>query len=300
MAGLRERIAAGEILVADGAMGTMLFAKGIAPGSCPEAVNLDRPELLREIASEYLAAGADIIQTNTFGGSPLKLAMYGLENRAEEINRAAVEAVRAAVGNRVFVSGSCGPSGKILKPFGDTEPEAVYESFRTQMKCLTETGVDVVCIETMTDITEATLAIKAARSVSPTIPVMATMTFDKIPRGFYTIMGVSIKQAAAELEKAGANIIGSNCGHGIETMLEVAREFKAVSRLPMIIQSNAGLPELVDGKPVYRETPQFMADKARQLAEMGVSIIGGCCGTTPAHIAAIRTMVDEYKHGISR
>ncbi|NMC44712.1 MAG: hypothetical protein GYA46_12405, partial [candidate division Zixibacteria bacterium] len=185
MAGLRERIAAGEILVADGAMGTMLFAKGIAPGSCPEAVNLDRPELLREIASEYLAAGADIIQTNTFGGSPLKLAMYGLENRAEEINRAAVEAVRAAVGNRVFVSGSCGPSGKILKPFGDTEPEAVYESFRTQMKCLTETGVDVVCIETMTDITEATLAIKAARSVSPTIPVMATMTFDKIPRGFY-------------------------------------------------------------------------------------------------------------------
>lgn len=299
MADLMERIAAGEILVADGAMGTMLFAKGIAPGSCPEVVNLDRPELLQQIASEYLAAGADIIQTNTFGGSPLKLAMYGLDGRTEEINRAAVEAVRAAVGNRAFVSGSCGPSGKILKPFGDTEPEAVYESFRTQMKRLIEAGVDVVCIETMTDITEATLAIKAARSVSPAIPVMATMTFDKIPRGFYTIMGVSIKQAAAELEKAKANIIGSNCGHGIETMLEVAREFKAVSRLPIIIQSNAGLPELVDGKPVYRETPEYMANKMRQLAEMGISIIGGCCGTTPAHIAAIRTMVDEYKHGIS-
>jgi 5-methyltetrahydrofolate--homocysteine methyltransferase len=294
MADLVERIAAGEILVADGAMGTMLFAKGITPGSCPEAINLSRPELLREIASEYLAAGADIIQTNTFGGSPLKLAMYGLDGRTEEINRTAVEAVRAAVGNRAYISGSCGPSGKILKPFGDTEPEAIFESFRAQMRYLVGAGIDILCIETMTDITEATLAVKAARSVSPVIPIMATMTFDKIPRGFYTIMGVSIKQAAAELEKAGADIIGSNCGHGIETMLEVAREFKAVSRLPIIIQSNAGLPELVNGKPVYRETPEFMADKALQLAEMGVAVIGGCCGTTPAHIAAIRKMVDAF------
>ncbi len=293
MASLLERIAAGEILVADGAMGTMLFKKGISPGSCPEAVNLDRPDLLREIAAEYLAAGAEIIQTNTFGGSPLKLAMYGLDDRTEDINRAAAGAVQSVVDRRAYVSGSCGPSGKILKPYGDTSPEAVYESFYRQLKCLIETGVDLLCIETMTDLTEATLAVRAARAISPDIPVMATMTFDKIPKGFFTIMGVGIRQAAAELEKAGADLIGSNCGHGIETMLEVAREFKTASRLPLIIQSNAGLPELINGRPEYRETPEFMAEKARQLAEMGVSIIGGCCGTTPEHIAAIRRVVNQ-------
>ncbi|MDD4051430.1 MAG: homocysteine S-methyltransferase family protein [candidate division Zixibacteria bacterium] len=292
---LLERIAAGEILVADGAMGTMLFRKGIAPGSCPELVNVSRPELLREIASEYLAAGAGIIQTNTFGGSPLKLAMYGLDGRTEEINRAAVVAVRSVVGGRAYVSGSCGPSGKILKPYGDTSPEAIYDSFLRQITCLAEAGIDVLCIETMTDISEATLAIRAAKAVSPSLPVMATMTFDKTPRGFFTIMGVDIRQAAADLANAGADVVGSNCGHGIETMLEVARQFKAASRLPLIIQSNAGLPELVDGRAEYRETPEFMAEKARQLIELDVSIIGGCCGTTPEHIAAIRSMVDRIK-----
>jgi 5-methyltetrahydrofolate--homocysteine methyltransferase len=295
MKGLLERIGAGETLVADGAMGTMLFRKGIPPGSCPELVNISRPELLREIASEYLAAGAQIIQTNTFGGSPLKLAMYGLDSRTEEINRNAVEAVRSVVCSRAYVSGSCGPSGKILKAYGDTSPEAIYDSFLRQMNCLVEAGIDVLCIETMTDISEATLAIRAAKAASPSLPVMATMTFDKTPRGFFTIMGVGIGEAAAGLENAGADIIGSNCGHGIETMLEVARQFKAVSRLPLIIQSNAGLPELVDGRPEYRETPEFMAEKARQLVDMGVSIIGGCCGTTPEHIAAIRSMVDRFK-----
>ncbi len=288
-----DRIRAGEILVGDGAMGTLLFAKGIPTQSCPEAINLTRPELLREIAAEYLAAGADIIETNTFGGSPLKLAMYHLEDRTDEINQAAVAAVRDAVGTRAFVSGSCGPCGRLLAPYGDTSPDLVYDSFRRQVQSLVDAGIDILCVETMTDIAEAVLAISAARAIAPSLPIMATMTFDATPRGFFTIMGVTISKAAQELEKAGADIIGSNCGHGIEIMLDVAREFAKCSRLPLIIQSNAGLPEFIDGQPVYRETPEFMAEKATQLLDLGVLIIGGCCGTTPAHIAAIRKMVDS-------
>jgi methionine synthase I (cobalamin-dependent) len=172
----------------------------------------------------------------------------------------------------------------------------VYESALKQIRALTEAGVDVLCIETMTDISEATLNIKAARAVAPSIPIMATMTFDLTPKGFFTIMGVTIEKAAKELEKAGANIVGANCGHGIEMMVKIAREFLTHSRLPIMIQSNAGLPEMEDGKPVYRETPDFMADHARILSEIGVSIVGGCCGTTPDHISAIRKIIDSLRN----
>jgi 5-methyltetrahydrofolate--homocysteine methyltransferase len=290
---LLDRIRKGETIVADGAMGTMLFQKGLSQNECPESFNLTHPEILEEIAADYQKAGAEIIQTNTFGGSPLKLQRYSLDDKTEKINRRAVEIVRKAVGEKAYISGSCGPSGRILIPYGDTAPEQIYESSLRQMRALIEAGVDIICIETMTDITEAMLNIKAAKTVSPTIPVMATMTFDRTPKGFFTIMGVTIEKAAQELEKAGADIIGSNCGHGLEMMIKIGLEFKALSNLPLIIQSNAGLPEMVDGEAVYGETPEFVADKARELISAGVSIIGGCCGTTPEHIAAIRKMVDS-------
>jgi 5-methyltetrahydrofolate--homocysteine methyltransferase len=248
---------------------------------------------LEEIARLYLDAGADIVQTNTFGGSPLKLAMYGLDDQAEEINRIAVAAGRKVAGNRTYVSGPCGPSGKMLKPYGDTDPDDMYDSFRRQMGALIDAGVDVICVETMVDLQEATLAIQAAKDVSATTPVMATMTFDSTPKGFHTIMGVGIEKAAAGLQEAGADIIGSNCGNGIENMIKIARGFRQCSELPLIIQSNAGLPETRDGQTVYPETPAFMAEKAKELIEAGVSIIGGCCGTTPEHIRAIRMTVDS-------
>ncbi|MCK4311375.1 MAG: homocysteine S-methyltransferase family protein [Candidatus Cloacimonetes bacterium] len=289
-----KRIRNGEILIADGAMGTMLFAKGLKPGEPPESVNLKNPEILEEIAQAYLDAGADIIQTNTFGASPLKLSDYGLQDKTEEINRIAVERVKRVVGNKAYISGSCGPSGKLLKPFGDTEPDDIYQSFKRQMKSLINAGIDLICIETMTDLNEATLAIKAAKSISTIIPVMATMTFDETPRGFFTIMGVSINDAVTGLQKAGADIIGSNCGNGIENMIKIAREFKKLTILPTIIQSNAGIPEMKDGKLVYSETPEFFGEKAKELIDAGVSIIGGCCGTTPEHIKAIRKVVDNY------
>ena len=288
----RERLQEEKPLVADGAVGTLLFRRDLQPGRCPESVSLANPQVLEEIAGEYLDAGAEIVQTNTFGASPIKLLPYHLAERTEELNRNAVRAVRNVVGDRAYVSGSCGPSGRILKPYGDADPDDLYASFHRQMESLIGAGVDVICIETMLDLAEVTLAVKAAKDVSPTIPVMATMTFESTPRGFHTIMGVNVEQAAAGLQEAGADVVGSNCGNGIARMVAIAREFRRCSALPVIIQSNAGIPDTKDGVPVYHETPQFMADQARELVELGVSIIGGCCGTTPEHTRALRRMVD--------
>jgi 5-methyltetrahydrofolate--homocysteine methyltransferase len=286
-----ERVAGGEILVSDGAMGTMLMSYGLKPGEPPESFNLSQSSVLESIAQAYLDAGADIIQTNTFGGSPLKLALYGLDARTEEINRSAALAVERVAGDFVFVSGSCGPSGKLIKPYGDTESDTMYKSFKRQIAALIHAGVDIICVETMTDLTEAALAVKAAKAIDPSVPVMATMTFDPTPKGFFTVMGISVKQAAEGLEDAGADIVGSNCGNGIENMIEIARGFKTYATLPIIIQSNAGIPQMDGAKTVYPETPEFMAEKAKELAHLGISIIGGCCGTTPEHIRSIRKAV---------
>jgi 5-methyltetrahydrofolate--homocysteine methyltransferase len=292
---LLNRLKDGEILVADGAIGTMLMDYGLKPGEPPESFNLVRTEVLEEIASLYLDAGADIIQTNTFGASPLRLSVYSLEDKMEEINRNAVLAVRKMVKDHAYIAASCGPSGKLLKPYGDTEPEEVYNSFERQINALISARVDAICIETMTDLEEATLAVKAVKTVSPSTPVMATMTFDPTPRGFYTIMGATVQESARRLKQAGADIIGSNCGNGIENMIKISKEFKKYSTLPIIIRSNAGLPEMQGDKPMYPETPEFMAEKSKELVSFGVSIIGGCCGTTPQHIQAIRKMVDLQK-----
>lgn len=291
MKGLLERIAGGEILVADGAMGTMLMERGLETGQAPESFNLTRADVLEEIAREYLAAGADIIQTNTFGGSRMKLSQYSLDEKVKEINENATRAVRRAVGDRAYVSGSCGPTGAFLKPYGDIEPKQMVDVFSEQAGALIEAGVDLICIETMIDLQEVTFAIKGARRVSSSIPVLATMTFDYTPKGFFTVMGVGIEEAAKGLEIAGADVIGSNCGNGIENMILIAEEFKKYTKLPIMIQSNAGKPQLKDNKVCYPETPDFMADKARKLISLGVSIIGGCCGTTPAYIRALRKVV---------
>jgi 5-methyltetrahydrofolate--homocysteine methyltransferase len=289
---LLDRIAAGETLLCDGGIGTMLFELGIEPGSCPEMVVLSRPEILKGIAQQYFEAGAEIVETNTFGGSPLKLSQYGLDGKTEEINREAVKVVRDVVGDRAYVGACVGPSGKILEPYGDASEAQVYDSYRRQIDVLVDTGIDLVLVETMLDINEARLAIKAAKDVSSDLPVTATMTFDATPRGFYTIMGVDIPAAVSGLIEAGANVIGSNCGNGVEKMVEIARVFREATNHPLIIQSNAGLPETERGRVVYRESPAFMAAHMKELMEIGVSIVGGCCGTTPEHIGAFRAVVD--------
>lgn len=288
---LLARIRAGETIIGDGAWGTMLMARGLQPGVPPETFNLSHPDVLEDIAREYVEAGAEIITTNTFGGSPLRLRQHGLEAATDDINRAAVDAARRAVDDRAYVAGNIGPCGQVLKPYGDADPADVTASFERQIRALAAARVDLFCIETMMDVTEARLAIRAARAVAPTVPIVATMTFDRTARGFFTMMGVSIAQAARELVKAGADVVGSNCGNGIDVMTDIAREFRAQTPWPLAIQSNAGLPDRRGGEIVYAESPEFTATRAAGLAAMGVSIIGGCCGTTPEHIRAIRDVL---------
>jgi 5-methyltetrahydrofolate--homocysteine methyltransferase len=282
-----DRLGRGETIVGDGAWGTLLMERGLEAGQAPETFNLTRPEVLVEIGNAYLEAGAEILTANTFGASSLKLHSHGLEAEAGEVNRRAVTVLRDLAAGRAYIAASVGPSGAILKPYGDTDEDQIYAAFQGQIEAQAEAGTDLIWIETMIDLREASLAIRAARNVAPELPVVATMTFDPTPRGFFTIMGTSLEQAAEGLEEAGADAIGSNCGNGSETMVEIAEMLRSHTRLPLVIQPNAGLPENRAGTVVYPENPRFMARQALRLVEIGVAVIGGCCGTTPEHVRAI-------------
>jgi 5-methyltetrahydrofolate--homocysteine methyltransferase len=269
--------------------------RGLPPGQPPEWFALDQPGTIEEVARLYLEAGADLVTTDTFGGTSFRLKLHGLDGERERVNRQAVEAVKRAVDGRALVSASVGPSGQLLEPYGELSPDAVEEAFAEQIRALASAGADVLCIETMGDLTEATRAVKAAKAVAPGVPVMATMTFERTPRGYFTVMGVSVERAVAGLELAGADVVGSNCGTGIEDMIEVARAMIRATRLPLLIQPNAGLPESREGQVVYNQTPETMAARIPELLDLGVAIVGGCCGTTPEHIRAIRRAVDAWR-----
>ena len=292
MENILDRIERGDIFLFDGAIGTMIMKRGLEPGKPPESINLQHPEALEEVARLYLEAGADCLTTNTFGGSPYKLKSAGLD-RAEEINRAAVEAVKRVAGDSAYVAGSCGPCGALLQPYGPADASDIFSGYMKQASWLADAGADIIVVETMIDLAEAILATRAAKAAAPDLPVMATMTFDSSPKGYHTVMGNTIAQAADSLADAGADIVGSNCGNGIEKMVEIAEEFIRVSNRPIAIQSNAGLPEMRNGELHYSETPEFMAGHVKRLLELGVKVIGGCCGTTPDHIRAFRTVIDS-------
>lgn len=287
MPGILERIREGKVFVADGAMGTMLIERGLKSGHCPESFNLANPDAVAEVSRLYIGAGAEIIQTNTFGASPLKLSLYDLEDKTEEINHKAVEIAKKVVRSHAYVAASCGPSGRLLKPYGDLEPEELAQSCEIQIRALVYAGTDAICVETMSDINEAVIWVKVSKKIAPHIPVFATMTFDPTPRGFFTMMGVDIERAVRELTLAGADVLGSNCGNGSDQMVDIAAMFKELTDKPLLIRPNAGMPILEHGRTVYLETPEYMADNCRELTRLGVAVIGGCCGTTPAHIRAI-------------
>jgi 5-methyltetrahydrofolate--homocysteine methyltransferase len=295
MDGLLKRLGRGERLVGDGAWGTQLMARGLPEGQAPEWIALERPEVIEEVARLYVDAGADLVTTDTFGGTSFRLALHDLGAEKERINRQAVEAVKRAVDGRALVSASVGPSGRLLEPYGDTSAEAVHEAFVEQVRALAAAGADLICIETMSDLTEATQAVRAAKEQAPDLPVIATMTFEPNPRGYYTVMGVSAEQAATGLVEAGADVIGSNCGIGMEHMVGIARELTRVATVPVAVQPNAGLPETKGGTVVYNETPEAMAARVPELLDLGVALIGGCCGTTPDHIRALRAAVDAWQ-----
>jgi len=293
--GLLARLERAGVLVGDGAWGTELMLRGLPAGHPPEWFALERPDVIEEVARRYVEAGADLVTTDTFGATSFRLKLHGLEGERERINRNAVEAVRRAVDGKALVSGSVGPSGQLLEPCGDTPPEAVEAAFEEQIAVLASAGADLVCIETMTDLTEATRAVAAAKRVAPGLPVVATMTFEPTPRGYFTIMGVSAERAVAGLVAAGADVVGSNCGTGIGDMVQIARAMAAAGARRIAIQPNAGLPETRDGAVTYNESPESMASRVGELLEIGVSVVGGCCGTTPDHIRAIRKAVDAWR-----
>jgi len=285
--GILERLREGKVFVADGAMGTMLIDRGLKSGQCPESFNLTNPDAVAEVSRLYIGAGAEIIQTNTFGASPIKLALYDLQDKTEEINRKAVAIAKEASRSHAYIAASCGPSGRLLKPYGDLDPEDLVKSCERQIRALADAAADAICVETMSDINEAVIWVKAAKKVATNIPVFVTMTFDPTPRGFFTMMGVDIKKTVTELTNAGCDVLGSNCGNGSDQMVDIAAMFKELTDKPLLIRPNAGMPILENGRTVYLETPEYMADNCRELARIGVAVIGGCCGTTPAHIRAI-------------
>lgn len=277
-----------KILISDGAWGTLLQEQGLQPGECPESWNLDQPDKVRAVAQAYIDAGSDMVETNSFGGSSFKLKHYGLENKAFEINQKAAQLSREAAGNEGIVLGSVGPTGIILM-MGEVSEQELYESFKEQVTGLAKGGADAICIETMTDLAEAKLAIKAAKEHTD-LEVICTMTFDKTLDGdFRTMMGVSVEQMTSELIEAGADIIGTNCGNGMKNMIAIVEKIRAIDPdIPILVHANAGLPHLCDGKNVFDETPEITASFVPRLISAGANIIGGCCGTTPDHIQKIR------------
>jgi len=290
---LLDRLAAGDILVSDGATGTYLQTHGLEAGGCPEELNSSRPEVVQDMAREYFAAGADMVLTNTFGGSRFMLKKYGHGDRVHELNKLGVQHARSVTPDGRFVTGSMGPTGELLETNAGTTSDAeVFDAFVEQVIAIEEGGADSVDIETMISVDEAALAVKAAKE-NTNLVVMSTLTFDKGPRGWFTMMGNKPPDAAKRLRDAGADIVGANCGSAIDRMIEIAHELRDADDGYLLIHSNAGLPEIRKGQIVYPDTPEYMAERFVELADIGINIVGGCCGTTPAHITALSNAVRD-------
>jgi len=279
------------ILVLDGAWGTELAHRGLPPGEAPELWNATQPARVAEIPAAYVAAGARVVLTNTFGGSRFKLEKCGLAERVEELNRCGARISKEAVRGAALVCASIGPTGEFLEPLGDITAEQMQTVFVEQIRALLAGGADALLIETMTDLNEALCAVRAARVTAPDVPLVVSLTFDKGLHGYATMMGVTPAHAAQTLSAAAIDVIGTNCGNGIENMVEIVRELRAHTDRPIWARPNAGLPQLIDGRTVFPETPAVMAAKIPALVAAGATLIGGCCGTTPAHIRALAAQI---------
>jgi methionine synthase I (cobalamin-dependent) len=279
---LRERLQRG-LFICDGAMGTSLHAGGHRAGESLELYTVERPEAVRAAHRGYLEADADILETNTFQGSSLALGRYGLAERAAELNRAAAILAREMAGDTAFVAGSIGPTGMLLEPYGELPESEARISFEQQVEALAEGGVDLFIIETFTALEEAHLAVVAAAATG--LPVAASMAFD--PNG-HTIFGITPGQAAESLAEAGAIVVGANCGTiSPAEMVGILAQFRQATGLPLLAQPNAGRPQRTEAGTMFPEDPETVAESAPRFRELGATLIGGCCGTTPQHIAAI-------------
>ena len=286
---IQSLLSESKYILADGGMGTMLFASGLEHGDPPEKWNLEHPERVAAVHRAYLEAGAQLVLTNTFGGNRLRLSLHGgLETQVEELNQAAAKILRAEVdthsGNALVV-GDIGPTGQVLLPYGELAFEDAVEAFREQAAALISGKVDLIWTETMADLEEVRAAVEGIRQVSAKIPIITTMTFDTYGR---TMMGVTPEQALDTLKSFGPVALGGNCGNGPEEILSVIEKMHSKDpEVILVAKANAGIPELVDGRPVYGASPATMADYALKTYAAGAKIIGSCCGSTPDHVRAI-------------
>ena len=291
MSAIYDALAKG-VLASDGAMGTMLQERGLTDGGAPELWNVEKPEEIEAVLEAYAAAGANFITTNTFGATHGRLELHGLSDRVIELNQAGAAIARKVADRHpgCFVMGDIGPSGELMDPMGTLTPESAKELFAEQIKGLVAGGVDAILIETMSDLAEVEAAVEAAKEVAPGLPIIATMSFDTNLR---TMMGVKPAMAVKHLSSIGVRIIGANCGRGTDEMRQIAQEM--VDARPegvfIITQSNSGLPKLVGDTFIYEGTPEEMARYAAEMKEMGVNIVGSCCGSTPAHTEAIAAAI---------
>ncbi len=274
-------------LLFDGGFGSLLMQRGLPTNANAEAWCLEHPEVVTGIHTDYVAAGADVLTTNTFGASALKLRKAGLENRVADINRRMVEMAQAAAQPGNFIAGDIGPTGEMLAPYGLISFDEAVTNFAVQAGYLEKAGVDLFIIETMFDLNEALAAIQGVRQVTQK-PVFATLTFEENPTGFATLMGNKVLDSMQALIGAGATAVGANCSLGSDKMVNLARIIRASVRVPVIIQPNAGLPVLKDGVLQYPEDIASFTRNIQDIKEAGVEIVGGCCGTTPDYIRAIR------------
>jgi len=287
----RQRLAAGDVLLLDGGLGTQLIDLGLEQGQAPEWWVLDHPDRVETVHRRYYAAGSDIVHTCTFGGSPPKLASVGLEGRCSEVNRAAAAIVRRAAGDDGLVAGDVGPSGKMFPPMGDAVEEALVDAFREQVEALAQGGADLISIETMFDLREAAAAVRAARETG--LPVLASMTFEVKKRGAFTIVGDRLVSALQALHDAGADAVGLNCSVGSDQMVPMVREAAAALACPLVAQPNAGQPQVTPQGVVYDASPEAFVADLMEMVRAGARVVGGCCGTTPDFIRAARAAIDS-------
>lgn len=272
-------------VLTDGAWGTQLQALGLPPGACPDPWSVERPEIVEQVPRAYVEAGSQVVLTNTFRANRIALALHGMEHSAVKINWAGVEISRRAAAGRALVFASIGPSGKMLLA-GDVTEAELLAAFEEQAGALAEAGADALLVETMADLSEALLALRAAKQTG--LPVVVSMVFDSGARRDRTMMGVAPEEAARALTDAGADVVGANCGQGIEGYIEICRRLRAATDRPLWIKANAGLPQLVEGRAVYPTTPEQFTACGPALVAAGAGFIGGCCGTSPAFIQALQ------------